>query len=184
MEYQKKSVNIKGYEMYQCDTEGVVYGKNGKPLKPNINKRGYKYVVFCVNGRTKTVQVHRIIALTFVPNPNNYDIVNHLDGNKLNNKASNFEWTTHHGNVEHAKHILHSYKSGLDNHNTKPIQAFDKTTNELRYEFISLAEASQYFAPVDSSYQKLRHIQNVISQVANRRKGRKTYKGYIWQYKE
>lgn len=39
MEYQKKPVNIEGYEMYQCDTEGVVYGKNGKPLKPNVNQK-------------------------------------------------------------------------------------------------------------------------------------------------
>lgn len=48
MEYQKKPVNIKGYETYQCDTEGIVYGKNGKPLKPNINQHGYKYVQNCI----------------------------------------------------------------------------------------------------------------------------------------
>lgn len=47
MEYQKKSVNIEGWEMYQCDTNGIVYGQNGEPLKPNINCHGYKYVVFC-----------------------------------------------------------------------------------------------------------------------------------------
>ena len=106
MEYQKKPVNIEGYEMYQCDTEGIVYGKNGRPLKPNVNKRGYKYVVFCVNGKTKTFQVHRIIALTFFPNTNNLCIVNNLDGNKLNVNADNLEWITTQGNVMNAMYIL------------------------------------------------------------------------------
>lgn len=178
MEYQKKPVNVEGYEMYQCDTEGVVYGKNGKPLKPNVNQHGYKYVVFCVNGKTKTFQVHRIIALTFVPNPDNLPMVNHLDGNKLNVKADNFEWTTNKGNAIHARDVL-GYFIGEANGNSKSIQGFDKKTGELKYDFPSLADADRYFTKPEHNY---RYVQNCISRVAIGR--RKSYKGCTWKYKQ
>lgn len=177
MEYQKKPVNIKGYEMYQCDTEGVVYGKNGKPLKPNINQHGYKYVVFCVNGKTKSFQVHRIIALTFVPNPDNLPIVNHLDGNKLNVNADNFEWTTNQGNTIHARDVL-GYFIGEANGNAKSIQGFDKKTGELKYDFPSLADAARYFTKPQHNY---RYVQSCICQVITGKK--KSYKGCTWKYK-
>lgn len=178
MEYQKKPVNIEGYEMYQCDTEGVVYGKNGKPLKPNINKRGYKYVVFCVDGKTKTFQVHRIIALTFVPNPENLPIVNHLDGNKLNVNADNFEWTTNQGNTIHARDVL-GYFVGEANGKAKSIQGFDKKTGELKYDFPSLADAVRYFTKPQHNH---RYVQSCICQVTTGKK--KSYKGCIWKYKQ
>lgn len=178
MEYQKKPVNVEGYKMYQCDTEGVVYGKNGKPLKPNVNQHGYKYVVFCVNGKTKTFQVHRIIALTFVPNPDNLPMVNHLDGNKLNVKADNFEWTTNKGNAIHARDVL-GYFIGEANGNSKSIQGFDKKTGEPKYDFPSLSDAARYFTNPEHNY---RYVQNCISRVAIGR--RKSYKGCTWKYKQ
>ena len=178
MEYQKRPVNIKGYEMYQCDTEGVVYGKNGKPLKPNINKRGYKYVIFCVEGKTKAFQIHRIIAFTFVPNPNNLPVVNHLDGNKLNNNADNFEWTTNQGNMQHARDVL-GYFMGAKNHQAKRIQGFDKKTGELKYDFPSLADAARFFTKPEHNY---RYVQNCICRVLS--KDRKSYRGCIWKYKQ
>lgn len=180
MEYQKKPVNIKGYEMYQCDTEGIVYGKNGKPLKPNVNQHGYKYVVFCVNGKTKTFQVHRIIALTFVPNPENLPIVNHLDGNKLNVKADNFEWTTNQGNMIHARDVL-GYFVGEANNNAKAIQGFDKKTGELKYDFPSLADAARYFTPIGKDYRC--YVQMIWRTMGNSQH-RKSYKGCIWKYKQ
>lgn len=180
MEYQKKTVNIKGYEEYQCDTEGIVYGKNGKPLKPNINQHGYKYVVFCVNGKTKTFTVHKIIALTFVPNPNNFPVVNHLDGDKLNNKANNFEWTTKKGNTIHARDVLGCF-IGEANHNAKSIQGFDKKTGELRYDFPSLADVARFFTP---SGEDCRHYVQKIWRTMGHEEHRKSYKGCIWKYKE
>ena len=106
MKYQKKAVNIEGWGMYQCDTNGVVYGQNGEPLSPNINSKGYKYVVFCKDRKMKTLQVHRIIALTFVPNPTNLPVVNHKDGNKQNNNVNNLEWVSRQQNCWHRCNIL------------------------------------------------------------------------------
>lgn len=179
MEYQRKQVNIIGYEIYQCDTEGVVYGKNGKPLKSNINSHGYKYVVFCINGKTKTFQVHRIIALTFVPNPNNLPVVNHLDGNKLNNKVSNFEWTTVYGNNKHSREVLGNSILGSKNPCAKAVQGFDKKTKKIKYEFPSIADASRFFVKEGHNY---RAVQSCILSVLKGRK--KSYKGCYWYYKE
>lgn len=175
MQYQKKVVNIKGWEMYQCDTNGVVYGQNGKQLKPNINCKGYEYVVFCKNKKMKTFSVHRIIALTFVPNPMNLPVVNHKDGNKLNNNAENFEWTTFEGNSIHARDEL---GVNFGESNRKPIQGFDKNTGELKYEFNSISEASHYFVKPDKNF---RYVQSTIYKVI--RGIKKSYKNCIWQYK-
>lgn len=126
MEYKKLPVGIRGWECYQCDTEGVVYGKNGKPLRPNVNSRGYKYVVFCAGAqKLKTMTVHRIIASTFIPNPDSLPVVNHLDGNKLNNQVENLEWTTVQGNARHSVDVLGNM-SGNKNGRTIKVVAINK----------------------------------------------------------
>ena len=175
MEYQKKAVNIKGWEMYQCDTNGIVYGQNGKPLSPNINSKGYKYVVFCKDKKIKTLPVHRIIALTFVPNPTNLPVVNHKDGNKLNNNYENFEWTTSRSNTIHARDKL---GINFGETNKKPIQGFDKKTGELKYEFDSISDAAHYFVKPDKNF---RCVQSTICAAIKGNK--KSYKNCIWQYK-
>lgn len=176
MKYQKKAVNIECWEMYQCDTNGIVYGQNGEPLSPNINSKGYKYVVFCKDGMTKTFVVHRVIALTFVPNPENFPVVNHKDGNKLNNDAENFEWTTFRSNTIHARDEL---GINFGEANKKPIQGFDKKTGELKHEFNSISEAAHYFV---KPYKNFRYVQNTICNVIKGNK--KSYKNCIWRYKE
>lgn len=67
----------------------------------------YLVVVLSVNGKTTHPMIHRLVAEAFVPNPNGYPEVNHIDGNKLNNHASNLEWVTRSMNQKHA------WKSGL-----------------------------------------------------------------------
>ena len=61
-------------------------------LKPNKNI--YLQVMLCKNGKTKRKNVHRLVAETFIDNPNNYDCVNHKDENKHNNSINNLEWCT------------------------------------------------------------------------------------------
>jgi hypothetical protein len=106
----------------------------------------------------------------------NHPIVNHKDGNKLNNKAENFEWTTLSGNTIHARDEL-----GIDfgKAQRKPIQGFDKKSGELKYVFSSLTEAARYFVKPDKNY---RYVQNTIWNAIKGNK--KSYKNCIWQYKE
>lgn len=96
--------DIPGFEgIYQISNAGNVksFIRNGKYssgephlLKPGIT-RGYASVALWKGkSKKKTVLVHRLVAAAFVPNPNNYQEVNHKDENKLNNNADNLEWCT------------------------------------------------------------------------------------------
>ena len=80
----------------------------GKTLVPTLASNGYHHVHLRTNeGQIKIVYVHRLIAEAFIPNPDNKPIVNHIDGNKLNNDASNLEWVTA------SENNFHAYKNGL-----------------------------------------------------------------------
>ena len=68
---------------------------------------GYIGVCLRINGKTVFRNIHRLVAIAFVPNPNNYRCVNHIDGNKENNHSTNLEWCNHSQNIRHA------YKNGL-----------------------------------------------------------------------
>jgi ribosomal protein S25 len=87
---------------YFVDTEGNVY-RSGKKLKPSL-VRGY-YVV-SLYPKKRSVKVHRIVAETFIPNPENKPEVNHINGIKTDNRVDNLEWNTSKENVEHKINIL------------------------------------------------------------------------------
>lgn len=71
--------------------------KKGKELRVYF---GGKYPSVCINGRVRAI--HRLLAILFIPNPENKEIVNHVDGNKENFKISNLEWCTRYENTRHA----------------------------------------------------------------------------------
>jgi hypothetical protein len=71
-------------------------------FKPRLNLRGYFAVYIGKNNKERTNwTIHRMVAQAFVPNPDNKPIVNHRDGRKRNNRASNLEWMTNGENVRH-----------------------------------------------------------------------------------
>ena len=70
-------------------------------LKQKTNKYGYKVVDLRRNGHDHRL-VHRLVAQMFIPNPENKPVVNHLDGNKINNNATNLEWATVSENTQHS----------------------------------------------------------------------------------
>lgn len=76
-------------------------------LRPSV-VRGYEKVCIFIDGKYKIMSVHRLVAMNFIPNPNNYPQINHIDGNKENNFYKNLEWCTPSMNVKHA------YKNGLN----------------------------------------------------------------------
>lgn len=88
---------IKGYEgLYQVSNLGRVRSlRYNKILKPCVSKTGYEYVLLVDrNSHNKNHRLHRLVAMTFLPNPENLPQVNHKDENKLNNCADNLEWCT------------------------------------------------------------------------------------------
>lgn len=99
---------IKNYEnLYSVTTDGRVYSHiSNRFLKPQLLNNGYYTVSLCSADTKTSVYIHRIVAETYVENPYNLNVVNHKDGDKLNNNIGNLEWTNHSGNLNHA------YQSG------------------------------------------------------------------------
>jgi hypothetical protein len=71
-------------------------------LKPTNNSAGYPHCQLWKDGKIKDVHIHKIVAVAFIPNPNNYPIINHIDGCPNNNKIENLEWCTQKHNAQHA----------------------------------------------------------------------------------
>lgn len=93
--------DIEGFEgLYQVSNKGNVkslhwYGGNQVRLLALIDDhKGYRKVTLANNGHQRMYLVHRLVAKAFIPNPNNYDFVNHRDENKSNNCVENLEWCT------------------------------------------------------------------------------------------
>lgn len=75
--------------------------RNSKIRKPRITKDGYMQVGLHKNGKETKFLIHKLVALSFLPNPYNYEEINHKDENKSNNYVSNLEWCSHKYNVNY-----------------------------------------------------------------------------------
>jgi len=71
-------------------------------LKCSTNEKGYRCTHLTINGHGKKKKVHRLVCIAFLENPNDYKQVNHIDGDKFNNRVENLEWCTAKQNVQHA----------------------------------------------------------------------------------
>lgn len=99
--------NVRSVDRYtNCGNgSGLKYKqlKKGIMLKPCITNSNYKQVLLCNNGIMKAKKVHRLVAETFIPNPNNLPEVNHKDENKLNNCINNLEWCSSKYNMQYSQ---------------------------------------------------------------------------------
>jgi len=89
----KDYIELKDYPKYLINPRGDIYIKSEyRLMAKSLDGRGYYKVRLTNENGTKTITLHRLIALHFIPNPRNYPVVNHIDGNPLNNNLSNLEW--------------------------------------------------------------------------------------------
>ena len=153
--------------------------KKGKILIPRFDKDDYLLVNLFKNGKGKTFKISRLVANAFIPNHNNYNEVNHNDGNKQNNFSENLEWCDRSQNNKHAwntglkKATPKMQKVARINGATtrKKIKQYDRCGKFIR-EWESQKEASR----------QLNISQGSISSCCKYKAP--TAGGYIWRYKE
>ena len=165
-------IDIKGYEgRYQVNEKGEVRSLERKEvyrdgsihiikggiMKP-LRSCGYLYY-FLYDGtnHAKSFSIHKLVATHFIPNPNNYKEVNHIDGNKMNNSAENLEWCSHSQNMKHA------YDHGLNCGSRKKVM---------------IVETGEIFSSMSSLAMKFGCSVTLVSNVIHRKNGRDNYKGY------
>ena len=95
------TMEIKDYPNYLIYDDGRVYTKYYKKfLKPMLRKKGYCRVALSNSENRKKFLVHRLVALHYIPNPNNKPQVDHIDRNTQNNHVSNLRWVTNQENID------------------------------------------------------------------------------------
>lgn len=133
----------------------VKTGRNGHRviqesiIKPRIDKRGYKIVSLRIYSQKYFLSLHRLVAKTFIPNPNDYPVINHIDGNPSNNNVKNLEWCTQSYNVKcafkcgKAKPFISTYETRNGKLPCTPIKVLQYSlNNEFIKEYSSIKEAS------------------------------------------
>lgn len=161
---------INEYDGYEISNLGKIRSfkkdKNNFILKQRITKGGYLRITLYKNGMAKKYLVHRLVAQTFIPNPENKPQINHLDGNKQNNKVDNLEWCTNSENQKHA------YKTGLE----KPRCPHPKQVNQYDLE-------GNFIKQWDTIKNASRNLNIKDSNISRACKNKsKTAGGYIWKY--
>lgn len=154
--------HVKSLSRY-VNNNGTKVIHKGRILKPS-NRHGYLCVVLRKNNKSKSFSVHRLVAQAFIPNPNQYQVINHKDENKQNNKVLNLEWCTQKFNCNYGHHnvkISQSIKG-------KPIAQYDLNGKLLKvWSHIGDIERKGFDSSCISKC--CRHV-------------RKTHKGYKWEY--
>ena len=98
-----KFKKISGYERYEISKDGIIRNANNLKIKSQcVGGTGYYMISMSFDNKSKPRRVHRLLAITYIPNPKSLPQINHIDGNKLNNTLSNLEWCNNFDNCAHA----------------------------------------------------------------------------------
>lgn len=128
--------DIEGYPNYAISSDGIVLNKHrNKTVKASRNHWGYMVVGLTVNKKRFNHQIHRLIANAFIPNPEGKTQVNHIDGNKSNNRLENLEWVTPSENKIHAYTVLNQKAARGENHGVAKLTM--ERVKEIRQQYLT-----------------------------------------------
>ena len=170
-EYQVSNLGNVRSMTKKVRTKNDVYAtKKGKILAQTKRAKGYLCVNLSSHGKSKCVEIQRLVANAFIPNPHGYPCVNHKDENKENNNVDNLEWCTYSYNNAYGECRKKAALSRLNGKLSKAVCQYDMEMNFI-CEFPSLAEVKR----------QLGYDAAKISLCACGK--RKTAYGYLWKYK-
>jgi len=177
--------DIKGYEgLYQVSDVGNIKSlnynktKQEKNLKFGIDTSGYRVVNLFKNGKPKMYTVHKLVAITFIPNPNDYPIINHKDENRRNNNIDNLEWCTYKYNLNYGERN----KKVKQNMKEK-----EKKNGQIKRKKVTCITTGEIFKSVTEASMKTNAYSTTISQCC---KGKRKHAGkhpstgekLMWEY--
>lgn len=160
---------IKGFDRYFISKEGEILdieynnSKKCKILKQSTNLDGYKFIQLSKNGKVYNKRINRLVAETYIPNPQQLPQVNHKDENKANNRVENLEWCNAQYNCTYKDRHFRAAKK-----RRKKVLGFSKE-GELLYELDYIGECKKYG-----------FNQGHISAVCLGK--RKTHGGIVWKF--
>ena len=109
-------MEIVDYPNYLIYEDGRVYNQKFKRyVKPPLQNYTYYRYNLCKNGEKKSVMIHRLVAIHYIPNPDNKPCIDHIDGNKINNNINNLRWVSHIENDNAFRSISTNNTSGIKN---------------------------------------------------------------------
>lgn len=181
----KEIKDIPGFEgLYAITKNGLIWSyRTHQFLSPHKSKDGYWRITFSVDGQQTTHLLHRLVALTWIPNIHDKPTVDHIDKNKDNNNINNLRWATSteqlfnkDTSIVHSKQHMNKMTQIAKEKNSKSIEKRDKDNHELLYATYDSAEEAAIIEFNDAS--KKRQLQKCARGEIN-----SSY-GYWWCYKK
>ena len=178
--------DIKGFEgLYQVSnlgrvrtvshkvlmTDGRVYTVNEKILTGDKSNNGYLAVHLWYKGKSKHLYIHRLVAETFIPNPNNLPCINHKDEDKTKNCVDNLEWCSYEYNANYGTRTQRIADRQKNNKRSKRVLQYDLDGNLIR-EWPSLKEI----------WREMNYTRSIICKCCQHKPRNKTAYGYRWEY--
>ena len=182
---------IQGYEgLYSVSNRGRVYSYRSKRcLKPAHTKAGYHCVHLADKGKVSVMFIHRLVALAFIPNPQDKPTVNHINEIKTDNRVENLEWATNHEQNINGTRIARvrahtDYKSrGIDYSVIAAKHDYKNINKKQRKPVLQLSMDGLLLAHFDSLADAARSLGIKPSHICCCLKGRrKSCAGYQWKY--
>lgn len=180
---------IKGFKNYQISDDGRVWSiKRNIWLKPLIGGVGYHQVSLRKDGKSYMKCIHKLVAEAFIPNPNNYTEVDHIDTDINNNTVSNLRWCNRLMNNNNPLTRQHRSEASKGKHHTEDtkkkmskLMTNNSKISKQVYQYTLDGElVAVWKSTMDCERNGFRHSE--VGRCCNGTRGRITYKNYIWKY--